>query len=254
MNPPPRSRVLLAVAGLATVAAVAAGCGGGSSGGSTTGFDTHSVPAVKSDDAARFPRGPSVDYFDPPPKIAPAVKRAAAAAGCTTRGFPMEPVKVQSDGTFHTLGTPTYKVSLPPTSGLHYPVWANWGIYDTPVPFRYQVHDLEHGGIIVHLGTKVPKAGRQAIDTLWAQSPPYMLITPETFKQYTPSAITVTSWQRWMVCKTWTPKVIAAIRAYRNAYRGTGPEQVGAVDADTSGVDLPSDFPTPSVSDKGAEP
>ena len=43
----------------------------------------------------------------------------------------------------------------PPTNGLHRPVWANWGFYQQPVPYAYEVHNLEHGGVIIHIGLKV---------------------------------------------------------------------------------------------------
>jgi len=38
--------------------------------------------------------------------------------------------------------------SNPPSSGWHYPIWAAYQAYDTPVPRGYYVHDLEHGAIV----------------------------------------------------------------------------------------------------------
>lgn len=38
--------------------------------------------------------------------------------------------------------------SNPPSSGPHYPIWAAYQTYDTPVPRGYYVHDLEHGAIV----------------------------------------------------------------------------------------------------------
>ena len=35
----------------------------------------------------------------------------------------------------------------PPSSGPHYPIWAAFQAYTTPVPRGYYVHDLEHGAI-----------------------------------------------------------------------------------------------------------
>jgi hypothetical protein len=162
----------------------------------------------------------------------------------------MEPVKLQPDGTFHIFGTPVYKVSLPPTSGLHYPVWADWGIYDQPVPFKFQVHNLEHGGVVVHLGSRLSSAARNAIRRLWTAAPAYLLVTPETFPQFPAQGVVVTSWQRWMSCRTWSPRVPAAIAVYRNVYRGTGPEQVPAYD---SGGEAPG-LPTPAIPDPKAHP
>jgi hypothetical protein len=38
--------------------------------------------------------------------------------------------------------------SNPPSSGPHYPIWAAFQAYTTPVPRGYYVHDLEHGAIV----------------------------------------------------------------------------------------------------------
>ncbi len=38
--------------------------------------------------------------------------------------------------------------SNPPSSGPHFPIWAAYQAYDTPVPRGYYVHDLEHGAIV----------------------------------------------------------------------------------------------------------
>ena len=44
---------------------------------------------------------------------------------------------------------PTYN-SNPPTSGDHYVRTEEWGISDTPLVNEKLVHNLEHGGIIIH--------------------------------------------------------------------------------------------------------
>jgi hypothetical protein len=38
--------------------------------------------------------------------------------------------------------------SNPPSSGPHYPIWAAYTSYSSPVPRGYYVHDLEHGAIV----------------------------------------------------------------------------------------------------------
>jgi hypothetical protein len=38
--------------------------------------------------------------------------------------------------------------SNPPSSGPHYPIWAAYQAYTTPVPRGYYVHDLEHGAVV----------------------------------------------------------------------------------------------------------
>jgi hypothetical protein len=37
----------------------------------------------------------------------------------------------------------------PPSSGTHYPIWADFKTYTTPVPWGHLVHDLEHGAIVI---------------------------------------------------------------------------------------------------------
>lgn len=38
--------------------------------------------------------------------------------------------------------------SNPPSSGPHFPIWAAYQAYTSPVPRGYYVHDLEHGAIV----------------------------------------------------------------------------------------------------------
>lgn len=46
-------------------------------------------------------------------------------------------------------GTPIAYCSNPPSSGNHYPVWADFQEYSSPVEWPYLVHDLEHGAILL---------------------------------------------------------------------------------------------------------
>lgn len=47
------------------------------------------------------------------------------------------------------IGTVVAYDSNPPSSGPHYPIWAAYQAYATPVPRSYYVHDLEHGAIVL---------------------------------------------------------------------------------------------------------
>jgi hypothetical protein len=46
------------------------------------------------------------------------------------------------------IGTPVAYDSNPPSSGPHYPIWAAYQEYSTPVDRRYYVHNEEHGTIV----------------------------------------------------------------------------------------------------------
>ncbi len=55
--------------------------------------------------------------------------------------------------------------SNPPTSGKHNPQWASWGRYASPVEDRYALHNLEHGGVALWIGTGVSPALISRIDS-----------------------------------------------------------------------------------------
>src|ERR1019366_7240176 len=47
------------------------------------------------------------------------------------------------------IGSDVTYSSNPPSSGPHYPIWADFQEYPSPVPRPYYVHDLEHGAIVL---------------------------------------------------------------------------------------------------------
>ena len=77
----------------------------------------------------------------------------AMARSCTVRIYPGIPPH-------HTKNLnlkPRYN-SFPPTSGIHFDRTAKWNIYTSPIPQIALVHNLEHGGVVVQYGNKVPRA------------------------------------------------------------------------------------------------
>lgn len=46
-------------------------------------------------------------------------------------------------------GTPITYSTNPPSSGSHYPIWANFLEYNAPVADGYLVHSLEHGAVLL---------------------------------------------------------------------------------------------------------
>ena len=83
--------------------------------------------------------------------VSPAKK--LVAAGCTFKTYPDLGAKhVQS------LDANVKYNSFPPTSGPHYFRPAIWGSYNEPLALVQEVHNLEHGGVIVQYGNRVPQA------------------------------------------------------------------------------------------------
>lgn len=59
-------------------------------------------------------------------------------------------LKMPDRGNTHVAqGTRVTYPEHPPTSGTHWPRWADWGISATPVAEEAFVHNLEHGGVVI---------------------------------------------------------------------------------------------------------
>jgi Protein of unknown function (DUF3105) len=68
--------------------------------------------------------------------------------------------------------------SDPPTSGPHYGQWAVWNFYDSPVALTMSTHNLEHGGIVIHYGPRVPQAEVEKLRDFYNDDPNAMLVSP----------------------------------------------------------------------------
>jgi hypothetical protein len=140
--------------------------------------------------------------------------QALAAAGCTFKTYP-------SVGRTHLQpGDPTPKYnSFPPTSGPHDPVPAVWNFYDAPLVQTTAVHNLEHGGIVIQWGSGVPQAQIERLRAFWQESPNAMLLAPLPQLGHT---IAVAAWTHLAKCPRFDSDAFAA---FRNTYRGKGPER-----------------------------
>jgi hypothetical protein len=71
--------------------------------------------------------------------IAPATECVVMTASAATREAPTH-LTPCTDTTFDT---------TPPSEGPHYGRWAAFGVYESPVPWGYLVHSLEHGAVVI---------------------------------------------------------------------------------------------------------
>jgi hypothetical protein len=124
--------------------------------------------------------------------------------------------------------------TFPPTSGKHFSQPAKWGFFDAPVPPVQVVHNLEHGGVIIWFGPKVSAQERAQLREFWAESPNSMFGT-----EYPPlgSRVALTAWVasgaaptkdggKVMMCAGVDEGNLAAMRQFRDEYRGKGPERI----------------------------
>ncbi len=141
--------------------------------------------------------------------------RTLAAAGCTSHTYPS-----QGRAHYFTLNptNPLKYNSFPPTSGTHYYRWAVWGDYTTPLVLIQEVHNLEHGGVIIQYGSGVPSSEVAKISGFYTSDPVAMLVAPLPALG---DKIALTAWTHLADCTSVNEK---AFKAFRDAYRFKGPE------------------------------
>ncbi len=126
----------------------------------------------------------------------------------------------------------------PPSNGQHYPLWAVWGFYTAPVNPRMVVHNEEHGGVILWWGPKVPGSTVEQLRSFYNEQPDGTFGTPYTKLG---SKIAISAWTgdpaRYTtnnyygqghlgICPRFDSATMKAFEAFRNAYRGHGPEGI----------------------------
>jgi hypothetical protein len=167
-------------------------------------------------------------------------------AGCT---FKTVDASIPKGGDTH-VNSLTKKLpwnTFPPSNGQHYPKWAVWGFYTQPVNPRMVVHNEEHGGVILWWGPKTPKATVDKLNQLYNEQPDGVFGTPIAGLD---SKVAISAWTgdpsrytkngyygqgHLAVCSSYTDKTAKAFRAFRDAYRGKGPEGV-PLSADQPGM------------------
>jgi hypothetical protein len=66
----------------------------------------------------------------------------------------------------------------PPTSGPHYAIAAIFGIYEEPLQLARLVHNLEHGGVFILYGPKVPEATVDELRAFYAANKTGTIMAP----------------------------------------------------------------------------
>jgi hypothetical protein len=185
----------------AIVIAVLAGGGGSDKGGPTSNTKT----------SAKLPKPATADE-----------KAAAAAAKCQLTN-PADEGRSHEDKTF----TPSDYKTNPPTSGNHFPQWAQDGTYtpaNTP-PLGQLVHTLEHGRIDVQYKPGTPKALVDKLQAFVDENDGYHMLLFENPTSMKPQ-IAATAWDHALMCNTASDKIWDALRTFRDAHIDRGPEKV----------------------------
>jgi hypothetical protein len=113
-----------------------------------------------------------------------------------------------------------YYNSTPPTSGTHAPSWVECGIYTEPIQDEFQVHNLEHGFVLIQYNSEDPALITEVASVAEAlgEWPNYLIVAPYPEMEHT---IALTAWGVTQYMETVDP---SDIEAFADAYRGRGPE------------------------------
>lgn len=142
------------------------------------------------------------------------IDAAMAAANCTFATYPD-----QGQNHVDSYDAKIDYNSTPPTSGPHHQVPVIWGAYSEEVPAVAEVHNLEHGGMIIHYGDKVDVATREQLRAFYDDSPNGMLLSPMPALG---DKVSLTAWTKLATCTTFDED---AFSSFRSAFRGNGPER-----------------------------
>ena len=113
-----------------------------------------------------------------------------------------------------------YYNSTPPTSGDHAPDWERCGAFESPIAPEAQVHNLEHGFVIINYDLE----DQTQIDDLTEVAeglpgwPNYYILAPYPDLE---ESVALTAWTTIQSLDTVDAD---AIRTFANAYRSFGPE------------------------------
>jgi hypothetical protein len=172
-----------------------------------------------------YPSGVSIP--DPGPLSAD-VEAAAEEAGCE-----LESSKGAGTGHLEDENATQDYPQNPPTSGKHYVVPAEDGIYDEQPDKEDLVHTLEHGRVIFWFKPSLPEEHRGKLKTLFEEDPFHLVLTPNDTRM--PYAVAATAWNgepepdgtgRLLGCPSFNDEVIDALRAFKDEHRDRGPELV----------------------------
>jgi hypothetical protein len=162
-----------------------------------------------------------------PPAVEQArVEQAAEIANCDLR------LDLPDEGNNHFTNENEGNYDTnPPTSGDHYGVPTEPGAgaladgaYINEPPVSRAVHSLEHGRIAIQYSPDLAEEDQLALKGVFDEDPEGMLLFPNPDMPY---EVAATAWTQMLGCDRYEgPPTLDAIRAFRDTYRGQGPEPV----------------------------
>ena len=149
-------------------------------------------------------------------------QQAADAAGCKVTQVPNE-----GGGHEEREFTAEDYDHNPPTSGAHFPSWAQDGIYEpgsTP-PLGELIHTLEHGRVNVQYRQGTDQKLIDQLEAFVSENQGYHMLLFENTTDMD-AAVAATAWDQALTCPKAGPKMWDALRTFRDAHLDRGPEKV----------------------------
>jgi Protein of unknown function (DUF3105) len=147
------------------------------------------------------------------------LERLADEAGCELM------LDLRDEGNTHLTpgqGPPDYETE-PPTSGDHDAAPTADGAYLETPEITQAVHSLEHGRIAIQYSPELPEQDQLGLKGLFDSDPEGMLLYPNPDQPY---EVAATAWTNLIGCDAYSDDALAAIAAFRDRFRGEGPEFV----------------------------
>jgi hypothetical protein len=82
---------------------------------------------------------------------------------------------------------------------------------------------MEHGRIVVHYDPELPESDQLALKGVFDNDPEGMVLFPSTGMPY---ELAATAWRNGLGCESYSPEALDAVRAFRDEFRGKGPEKI----------------------------
>jgi hypothetical protein len=119
-------------------------------------------------------------------------------------------------------GTTTSYNTTPPTSGTHWPAPAVAGIYDEPLQNEREVHNLEHGHVLIQYHD-ITDDQVSLLEAVVKADPRMMVLAPYRNMD---AAVALTAWGKIQTCSAWDPGIIALVKEFVRLNRDHAPESI----------------------------
>jgi len=137
--------------------------------------------------------------------------------GCT----PIQSPKVLPANHIPAGQTATYNTT-PPSSGNHYAQWAQVGGSTEPIKNETQVHNLEHGHVMIQY-RGITTGQINELGDLIRKDPKKVLFAP--YPDMEP-ALAFTSWGKIQTCDAWSDSIPALMQYFIRVNRDNAPESI----------------------------